>query len=1084
MRKLKLLLAACALLLGAGQTWAQTDVTSTYLTNAGFEGEYSVYSNPQSGRAIYQPTGWGVSYSNGEANDMTSLNSECLQWSNFSNRPQPVNGGNNTYWIRFRWGNSESLTLSQTVTLPAGTYVFSADAFFNGADGGTAKISANSNSTTISGTSSWKNYPVLFTLSDETSVTLSFNLTQTKQVENIAGFDNFKLFSLANEDEAYDEYLIEQNNLSEATYANPVATNFVINGTFDGSNISMWSCNTAFKNKDRKTTNDNNAGTMNDSKPWWENWNGSALVNKMYQVIENVPNGTYRLDITAFVNNFNAESQYVFANNDHTALTEDAKTGAAYEVYTVVTNNRIEVGLEQTTATANWMGIDNVSLRYYGPGNVINDAKNAAHKLAWLEAKAAAEAALNNTAYANVIGSEKTALQTEVGKTEPTTADGYDAAAAALTSATAAFIAAAPAYDALKAEIAYAKTIGVDTETAEAAQNTEATAATITAATQDLKVLEYTTITNGYKNDVSGLLGTWNAGSYEYPKSGEGYRSTSESYFDKWNGSAMDLTSSNAATLPAGKYTVMVAGRGVSTTTMSLSVKVGEAEAVSTPFLLIGNTGKGIDTNGATNFSDEGTYSNNNNGRGWQYRYITFETDGTAEVTIAINGHLNASTWQGFYAPVLLCDDDTYAPIAVDAAKAELQAAIDAAPAVPEENVGTAAFQIPSAGVATYSEAIKAAQAAHDAANATVESIEQAKTDLAAAIQAFNALEINAPADGQLFTVSLASGEWAANNVNFSNEAMTYIANGRTDAGNYNIQYKLAANKNLAQAFTFTKVEGNKYKMSQIDADGVARYISTGVPYKGNTAQIRTTTEADKALVVEVIPTNEEAIWNLRNTEANNYIGAQDAGVYTVNSHIKFAIAETQKPTITVGAADDGGYATTMVPFAVATLPNGLKAYRCAEVAENVLTLEEVNALEANKPYIVEGTAAKVTGDAQGTELTYKEGLLTGVYAETPATKGSYVLQKLNDVIGFYQVAEGKQPTIGANHAYLTVASQSAGVRAFFFPGTTTGISALQMLLDGNSEIYDMNGVRTQQLKKGMNIIRMQDGTTRKIMVK
>ena len=37
MRKLKLFIAACALMVGAGQTWAQTDVTSTYLVNPSFE---------------------------------------------------------------------------------------------------------------------------------------------------------------------------------------------------------------------------------------------------------------------------------------------------------------------------------------------------------------------------------------------------------------------------------------------------------------------------------------------------------------------------------------------------------------------------------------------------------------------------------------------------------------------------------------------------------------------------------------------------------------------------------------------------------------------------------------------------------------------------------------------------------------------------------------------------------------------------------------------------------------------------------------------------------------------------------------
>ena len=40
MKKIKLLIMACALL-GVGQAWAQTDVTSTYITNADFEGTYT-----------------------------------------------------------------------------------------------------------------------------------------------------------------------------------------------------------------------------------------------------------------------------------------------------------------------------------------------------------------------------------------------------------------------------------------------------------------------------------------------------------------------------------------------------------------------------------------------------------------------------------------------------------------------------------------------------------------------------------------------------------------------------------------------------------------------------------------------------------------------------------------------------------------------------------------------------------------------------------------------------------------------------------------------------------------------------------
>ena len=1028
------------------------------------------------------PSGWTLTSSSGVSNTQWGTANASTKIQGYAAKFSP-NEGSKYFYLRCNWQNGTTLSLAQTTSqLQSGVYLISFDAVTYSSNGTqptyTFKVNDGTNDlvsgSMSSNVTSWTNYRYTFTLASASTVTITAAMKPGAAASSKHDWmllDNFKLLYFANE-EAYDDYLRQQNNLTEATYANPVVTNFVINGTFDNG-INPWQRTGTYQNNQ---TANNQYGAFTGN--FYENWHGSAQVNKMYQTISNIPNGTYRLDIAAFVNKLADpnESQYVYANNDKVYLTTGEPT--AYEVYTVVTNNAIEVGLEQTTATANWMGIDNVSLRYYGPGDVINDAKNAAHKQAWLEAKAAAEAALNNTAYANVIGSEKTALQTEVGKTEPTTADGYDAAAAALTSATAAFIAAAPAYDALKAEIAYAKTIAVNTTTAEAAQNAQATAETITAATQELKVLEYTTINETYPNNVTSLLGTWDKGSYDYPKSGEGYIG-SESYFDKWNGSAMDLTSSNATTLPAGKYTVMVAGRGVSTTTMSLNVKVGEAEAVSTPFLLIGNTGKGINTNGATNFSDEGTYSNNNNGRGWQYRYITFETDGTAEVTIAINGHLNANTWQGFYAPVLLCDDETNNSVALIAAKAELQAAIDAAPAVPEKNVGDLVFQIPSAGVTTYSNAIEAAQAAHDATDATVESIGQAKTALEAAIETYNALEINAPNESDPYHIILTYSDYA-----YDQKAMTYMAGDRNDMGGYNIKYNAPANPNLAQSFHFAKVEGNNYKLYQHDADGNNRFMSTGVPYGGTTGQIRTTTEITDAMVVTIIPTNTEGVWNLKNVAANNYIGSQDAGVYTVNSHIDFNIVKTEYSDISMGA-DDGGYATTMVPFAV-ELPDVFKAYTCSEIVDDVLTLVEVDALEANKPYIVKGKKFDASSNIRlGTQLTYTEGWLTGVYDVTAAPVASYVLQELNNVVGFYKVEDNKQPNVTANHAYLKVPTQQNNARAFFFPGgTTTGISTLQMLIEGNCEFYDLNGVRTQQLQKGMNIIRTQDGTTRKIMVK
>jgi len=152
-------------------------------------------------------------------------------------------------------------------------------------------------------------------------------------------------------------------SVAGASATNPIKTNFVINGTFDtAGNVAPWQTTGSFQNV-TTATNQNGAFTV----PFFENWNPSAKANKMYQVIENIPNGTYELDICAFVQTYAGDgqtSQYVFANEAKTYITTGTPT--AYKVFVQVTDNKIEVGFEQTEAISQWMGIDNVSLKYYG----------------------------------------------------------------------------------------------------------------------------------------------------------------------------------------------------------------------------------------------------------------------------------------------------------------------------------------------------------------------------------------------------------------------------------------------------------------------------------------------------------------------------------------------------------------------------------------------------------------------------------------------------------------------------------------------------------------------------------------------
>ena len=183
---------------------AQTDVTSTYLTNADFEGEKTIQQDLNGGdRCIYKPTGWTVTYSNGDKYDMTAMKEGDKAWNTFRNTSVnpptgdplcelPVNGGTQSYFMRFRW-SGPTIKISQTTSsaLPAGTYRVSADAYRTGGNG-TATLSAGGKSVTVDTRNRWANYSVIFTLTEATSIEISLTFTGSAD-KAVAGVDNFKI---------------------------------------------------------------------------------------------------------------------------------------------------------------------------------------------------------------------------------------------------------------------------------------------------------------------------------------------------------------------------------------------------------------------------------------------------------------------------------------------------------------------------------------------------------------------------------------------------------------------------------------------------------------------------------------------------------------------------------------------------------------------------------------------------------------------------------------------------------------------------------------------------------------------------
>ena len=692
-------------------------------------------------------------------------------------------------------------------------------------------------------------------------------------------------------------------------------------------------------------------------------------------------------------------------------------------------------------------------------------------KAFWEEAKENAQAALSSAA--SVTGMEKVALQAEIDKAEPTTVEGYNAATEALNAATTAFLAAKVSYDELAEINAAAAKLGLEALSAESAEE-----AIAQAHVQNVAV--YNKVNEDFTFPVT--LGSWTqTGATKNEKGQHWNGDATTTYYEpnQWGSASVDWAiSQTIAALPAGDYVLMATGRRSGDITMTMTAA---GESVTT--FPNADFGLGVDTSGAANFG-EGTFAADGQGRGWQWRYIPFTLTEAGDVEIKVTATAPSThQWCSITEFKLLAKPEAETAIA----KAELLAAINKATAINDGvNVGTEAFQIPASAATDLANATSDAQTVYDNEDATLEDVQAAIKALADAVSAYYAVVINAPADGDVFNVILAeNGGWT-----YDGKAMTLRANDRNGQGNYNFQYQ-DLNVNYAQSLTFTQVEGNNYTISiSADAEGAVRYVTTGIPYGGNSAQIRTSTNAEDAAIFTIIPTATEGIWNIYNVEAKNYVGSQDAGVYTVNSHINFQIVKNMaKPEVDAISLAAGKFATRIYPFKPTANAN-LKYYSCAANDGSSLTLVEETELAANTPYIIEAIAdveeAAQTGVGAAFQDKYTKGFLTGTFASVEIPAGNYILQTKEGVGQRFFLLEPTETAYMSTlyRAYLTVPA-SEGVKAYTLNGDATAISTIEALTSGNFEgIYNAAGAKINRMEKGVNIIRMTDGTTRKVMIK
>ena len=179
-----------------------------------------------------------------------------------------------------------------------------------------------------------------------------------------------------------------------------------------------------------------------------------------------------------------------------------------------------------------------------------------------------------------------------------------------------------------------------------------------------------------------------------------------------------------------------------------------------------------------------------------------------------------------------------------------------------------------------------------------------------------------------------------------------------------------------------------------------------------------------------------------------------------------------------------GKYGTICVPYAV-TSPQGgvffrVAGYQGASDAPTAIVFEEVESLEAGKPYLFRATAGQIslgyTGDAAA-EAGSENGLV-GTFSGCSVESGKYVISD-NKV---QKCGEGC--SIAANRAYIDLAgvpayqeaAEARNVVVFAFDGDATGISTItsqtaskadgkymvkgQIVVVKSGKAYNVNGVQ------------------------
>ena len=820
------------------------------------------------------------------------------------------------------------------------------------------------------------------------------------------------------------------------------------------------------------------------------------------------PAGVYTFKVNAY-NNLSGVTQFKslfgFVPTEGTA-TLSTKTSFAYATWET---DQVTVTLNEATEGCIQVGGQAISGGSGSNAKVFFDNITIGYKSFLAGAKAAYDEAVANaqaakTECANVTGDELTTLNEELAKAEPTTVEGYNAAAEAINTATATLTAAKASYDAFVAaktaetpELAYAaaakKTALTEAKAATASTATEAATATAAITTALRAYYESHAKAEGVNDaeDYSSAVAAANADTNKGWTNGVGTNkgqsytnsdgNSPEKYLDGgWaQSAACNIDMTRTVEIPAGKYLLTVKARGaVDLTEYTLSIA---GETINLPH-----------ANGGSN----GVFGN-----GWEDASIEFESDGKAQtLEIIAKSDLNQQwfSMNDFRLVQLELNEDAYA------GTTEYTALNDAISAAEAKTLGFEDGQYaPYENVAAL-KALAAAKAIDQTAELT-----NFKEDVIAATEALtnatwtsNDGDVDAIFNGDFssdiegdwgLTGWTRTNAWGQQRTEVEGDYATAYYNqpGSLQYGNQGVYtMPLAANTAYQLTFSYRSHENNSNKGITVSVLNESSEGLKAVTFEGNgstsewaAARAYFTTGAAGNYVLTLA--NNGNTWmtgiSLTKFGTSAELALTDTEGYVFN----FDNTYMEKVKLTRKVVE--GYNTVCMPFNLTAeqvkeaFGENAKVYTYQDVADGTnstinFNTKEDNTIAANVPVLV-GNAT-----ASNEEKTFNGVILKSYTGDSPMVAGTNF-----DFVGTYAastdiaaddyfIGNGAiykstgATTIKAFRAYIKAKTSGAGVK-MFVDGIETGIDEINGAAAENGAIYNLAGQRVNKAQKGVFIV-------------